>query len=151
MRPVILDQESLHRLLSTGHYEIMAPIEPQPSCEIALYPSSLNRSQVWCELCDDNKGQAYLAPFRLGDKLWVKEAYTYHEAADKVYYAADDDKPAVLAGLPWIPAARMPSEYARLFITVKSSKTSNVDGVWYWVCKVISSPKPVWWASQKAI
>lgn len=153
MKSIILSSAEIASLLNSCQSQFTLEIFPKPAHQLQLFPSSLTKLQLWreCENGRDINGHSYIAPFSIGEKLWVKESYAQSPANALVYYAADSDKPVVLAGLPWIPAVQMQAKHARLFVVIKSYKAVCINGEWSWIYRVESTAMPYWWQSSYAI
>ena len=92
---------------------------------VAPYPEGARA--VWCDPFDDAVRLA--APFVVGDRLYVREAFSYAEAlADTVWYWADGNFAAFDCSKPK-PSIHMPRWASRLWLEVTEVRVQRLQDI----------------------
>jgi len=102
-----------------------------------ISPDVQDAYEVACEdisgVSNDGRAYGWIFPkYKVGDKLWVREAFTYDEVNDNYLCKADsmfNDCGPGDVGWKWTSPIYMPRKAARLFLDVKSVRVERVHDI----------------------
>jgi len=114
-------------------------MKPQPTLESGKPDFWHWRDCMWANggLGFPESGIADHAPYKVGDRLWVRESHVFANHGDPVYKADFRDKRgdywASVASAPkevkWRPSIHMPREAARLFLEVREVRAERLRDI----------------------
>lgn len=143
MKSITLKTDEVKRVLEGGRVKVCRVIKPQPifyDKEVEL-KNTMHFKYQWMDTA------RWYCPYKVGEKLWVKETfYTDHYHGFTLYKAdypqvIDDDGDIITvtqkSAAKWSSSVHMMKEDSRLTIeTIEIEVKKDENGVWVWVMTV---------------
>ena len=130
MKSILFNDEMVRAILSGRKTQTRRPITPQPDDDAKIMIGEVGSSKGVAYIGDSTSGghvTRVVSPFgKVGDRLWVREAFTLTVPDEKPMYRATWKNPA---GIKWKPSIHMPRWASRITLEITDIRIEQVQEI----------------------
>ena len=124
MKPIIFSGPMVAAIYDLRKTQTRRVIKPQPDDDGMIHAITNTGAVSLLDVRDEG-----LAPYRVGDVLYVRETWTYHEGARYGIIFKARCPQNLAQRIKWKPSIHMPKEAARLFMRVTDVRAERVNDI----------------------